>query len=133
MARNDRNVCKPGHRFADCSGYRHAARHGNLEPIWTTKTKTAVRLRGRLESVLDWATVRGYRAGLNPARWKGHHSVMLPAPGKVANAERHAALPYVEMPRFMSRLRAILGESAYRFRSRHFGCCVPGLRESPAI
>jgi len=37
-----------------------------LEPIWKTKTETAVRLRGRLESILDWATVRGYRAGLNP-------------------------------------------------------------------
>jgi integrase len=83
-----------------------------LEPIWKTKTETAVRLRGRLESILDWATVRGYRSGLNPARWKGHLSVMLPAPGKVANAEHHAALPYAEMPGFMARLRAIDGESA---------------------
>jgi hypothetical protein len=65
-----------------------------LEPIWKTKTETAVRLRGRLETILDWATVRGYRAGLNPARWKGHLSVMLPAPGKVANAGHHRALPY---------------------------------------
>ena len=83
-----------------------------LEPIWKTKTETAVRLRGRLESILDWATVRGYRAGLNPARWKGHLSVMLPAPGKVANAEHHAALHYAEMPGFMARLRAVEGESA---------------------
>ena len=83
-----------------------------LEPIWTTKTETAVRLRGRLESILDWATVRGYRSGLNPARWKGHLSVMLPAPSKVANAEHHPALPYAEMPVFMGRLRAIDGESA---------------------
>jgi integrase len=83
-----------------------------LEPIWKTKTETAVRLRGRLESILDWAAVRGYRAGPNPARWKGHLSVMLPAPGKVANAEHHAALPYAEMPGFMARLRAVDGESA---------------------
>ena len=83
-----------------------------LEPIWKTKTETAVRLRGRLESILDWATVRGYRAGPNPARWKGPLSVMLPAPGKVANAEHHAALPYAEMPGFMARLRAVDGESA---------------------
>ena len=83
-----------------------------LEPIWKTKTETAVRLRGRLESILDWATVRGYRAGPNPARWKGHLAVMLPAPSKVANAEHHAALPYNEMPEFMARLRAVDGESA---------------------
>lgn len=83
-----------------------------LEPIWKTKTETAVRLRGRLESILDWATVRGFREGPNPARWKGHLSVMLPAPSKVANAEHHAALPYAEMPRFMARLRAVEGESA---------------------
>ncbi len=83
-----------------------------LEPIWKTKTETAVRLRGRLETILDWATVRGYRAGLNPARWKGHLSVMLPAPSKVANAGHHRALPYAEMPAFMARLRAVEGESA---------------------
>jgi integrase len=83
-----------------------------LEPIWKTKTETAVRLRGRLESILDWATVRGYRNGPNPARWKGHLSVMLPAPGKVTNAEHHAALPYAEMPGFMARLRAVEGVSA---------------------
>ena len=83
-----------------------------LEPIWKTKTETAVRLRGRIESILDWATVRGYRHGLNPARWKGHLSVMLPAPRKVANAEHHAALPYADMPGFMARLRAVEGESA---------------------
>jgi hypothetical protein len=43
-----------------------------LEPIWTTKTETATRVRGRIESVLDWATVRGFRSGENPARWRGH-------------------------------------------------------------
>ena len=29
---------------------------GVLEPIWHTKTETASRVRGRIESVLDWAT-----------------------------------------------------------------------------
>ena len=43
-----------------------------IEPIWTTKTETASRVRGRIESILDWATVRKYRVGENPARWKGH-------------------------------------------------------------
>ena len=50
-----------------------------LEPIWQTKTETASRLRGRIESVLDWATVRGFRQGENPARWKGHLDKLLPA------------------------------------------------------
>jgi hypothetical protein len=47
-----------------------------LEPIWAGKTETAVRLRGRLEKILDWATVRGYRTGENPARWKGHLDIL---------------------------------------------------------
>jgi integrase len=83
-----------------------------LEPIWRTKTQTAVRLRGRLESILDWATVRGYRSGLNPARWSGHLCFILPAPGKVASAEHHAALPYAQMPEFMTRLESVDGQSA---------------------
>jgi integrase len=87
-----------------------------LEPIWKTKTETAVRLRGRLESILDWATVRGLRSGPNPARWKGHLAVMLPAPGKVAKAQHHPALPYAEMPAFMKRLGTIEGESAQALR-----------------
>jgi hypothetical protein len=65
-----------------------------LEPIWTTKTETAARLRGRIESVLDWATVRGFRKGENPARWKGHLDKILPAPGKVAKVEHHEAVPW---------------------------------------
>src|SRR5947199_160160 len=43
-----------------------------LEPIWTTKTETARRVRNRVETVLAWAAVRGFRAGDNPARWKDH-------------------------------------------------------------
>ena len=69
-----------------------------LEPIWKTKTETAVRLARPPRSILDWATFADYRPGPNPARWKGHLSVMLPSPGKVAKAEHHAALPYAEMP-----------------------------------
>jgi integrase len=76
-----------------------------LEPIWTTKTETASRLRGRIESVLDWATVRGYRQGDNPARWKGHLDMLLATPGKIAKVEHHAAMPYVELGAFMVELR----------------------------
>jgi integrase len=83
-----------------------------LEPIWTSKTETASRLRGRLESVLDWATTRGYRTGLNPARWKGHLDTVLPAAGTVANAGHHSALPVREIGAFMKTLRGQAGMSA---------------------
>ncbi len=76
-----------------------------LEPIWTAKTETASRLRGRIESVLDWARVRGHREGDNPARWRGHLDQLLAAPSKVQRVQHHAALPYAELPKFMSALR----------------------------
>jgi len=80
-----------------------------LEPIWTTKAETASRLRGRIESVLDWAKARDYRQGDNPARWRGHLDHLLPAPRKVRAVNHHAALPYVEMPEFMHALRECEG------------------------
>ena len=83
-----------------------------LEPIWTTKTETATRVRGRIESVLDWATTRKYREGLNPARWKGHLNHLLPAPRKVTKVEHHPALPASESPAFMLSLRAAEGMGA---------------------
>jgi integrase len=76
-----------------------------LEPIWTTKPETASRLRGRIESVLDWAKARGYREGDNPARWRGHIDNLLPAPRKLRATNHHPALPYAEMPEFMHELR----------------------------
>jgi integrase len=83
-----------------------------LEPIWTTTNETAVRLRGRIELVLDWATARGYRAGLNPARWRGHLDKLLPKPSKVNNATHHRALPAGEVGAFMMQLRAADGMGA---------------------
>jgi integrase len=83
-----------------------------LEPIWNTKTETASRLRGRIEAVLDWATVRGYRRGDNPARWRGHLDVLLPKPSRVRAVAHHAALPYGEMPGFMAAVRAQQGVAA---------------------
>lgn len=83
-----------------------------LEPIWTTKTETASRVRGRIEAVLDWATARGHREGLNPARWRGHLDKLLPKPSKVARVEHHTALPASEMPSFMAALRGQLGAGA---------------------
>jgi len=76
-----------------------------LEPIWTVKPETAGRVRGRIESVLDWAKARGYRAGENPARWRGHLDKLLPARSKVRRVEHHAALPYAELPGFLVSLR----------------------------
>ena len=76
-----------------------------LEPIWTTKPETASRLRGRVESILDFAKVRDYRDGENPARWRGHLDQLLPARSKVREVEHHAALPYAELPGFLPSLR----------------------------
>jgi integrase len=75
-----------------------------MEPIWATKPETASRVRGRIESVLDWAGTRGYRQGENPARWRGHLENLLPKKSKVATVEHHAALPYAELPAFMAEL-----------------------------
>jgi integrase len=76
-----------------------------LEPIWTVKPETASRLRGRIESVLDWAKVRGCRKGENPARWRGHLDKLLPARSKVRSVQHHSALAYADMPDFMEALR----------------------------
>ena len=83
-----------------------------LEPIWLSKTETATRLRGRIENVLDWARVRGYRSGENPARWRGHLDMLLPTPGKVQKVEHHPALPFDELGPFMSLLRLQEGMGA---------------------
>jgi integrase len=76
-----------------------------LEPIWNTKNETASRVRGRIESILDWAKTRGYRQGENPARWKGNLDTQLAARGKVHKVKHHAALPYAELPAFILELR----------------------------
>lgn len=83
-----------------------------LEPIWTTKTETASRLRGRIESVLDWATVRGYRKGDNPARWKGYLDKVLPSPSKISKTVHFKALPVSGIKTFMEQLRGSQGVSA---------------------
>lgn len=76
-----------------------------LEPIWTTKTETATRVRQRIESVLSWAKVSKYRTGENPARWKGNLEHALPKPSKVAVIEHYRALPWQEVGAFMAELR----------------------------
>jgi integrase len=83
-----------------------------LEPIWTEKPETAGRVRGRIESVLDWAKARGYRQGENPARWRGHLENLLPKKSKISRVAHHAALPYPELPEFMAELRQQDGVSS---------------------
>lgn len=83
-----------------------------LEPIWASKTETAVRLRGRIEKVLDWAIARRYRDGPNPARWKGHLETMLAMPSKVAVKDHHQALVILDVPEFMAQLRGQHGIGA---------------------
>jgi integrase len=87
-----------------------------LEPIWLEKTETASRLRGRIESVLDYATARSWRAGENPARWRGHLENLLPARSKVAKVEHHSALAWQKMGAFMTTLDAQDGVSALALR-----------------
>ena len=83
-----------------------------LEPIWQTKNETASRVRGRIESVLGFATVRGYRTGDNPARWRGHLDKTLAKPSKIAKVIHHASIPYADMPAFMAELRTVGGLGA---------------------
>jgi integrase len=87
-----------------------------LEPLWHEKTETATRVRGRIETILDYATTSGWRTGDNPARWKGHIENLLPKASKVAKVENHAALPYTEMPAFMAALTAMSGTGALALR-----------------
>lgn len=87
-----------------------------VEPLWREKTETASRLRGRIESVLDYATTRGWRSGENPARWRGHLDNLLPARSKVAKVEHHAALPWREIGSFMAALAEEDGVSALALR-----------------
>lgn len=83
-----------------------------LEPIWHTTTETASRLRGRLESVIDFATARGYRSGDNPARWRGHLDQLLAKPKKIAAVKHRPAVPHERIGAFMAKLRQVEGMSA---------------------
>ncbi len=75
-----------------------------LDPIWTTKTETATRVRQRIEAVLDWAAARKYRSGDNPARWKGHLQSLLAPPAKLKNVQHRPALPYEGIAEFVAHL-----------------------------
>lgn len=83
-----------------------------LQPIWQEKTETATRVRARVESVLDWATVSHFRVGENPARWRGHLDNLLADPGKMSKVVHHAALSWKEITAFMGELKGREGIAA---------------------
>lgn len=97
-----------------------------LQPIWTTKTETASRVQGRIERVLDWATARKFRTGENPARWKGHLDTLLPSPRKVKRVTHYPAMPYTDVPEFMTELYAKPGVSALALRLLILTACRTG-------
>lgn len=88
-----------------------------LDPIWLTRTETATRVRNRIELILNFAKVSGYRSGENPARWKGHLDNLLPRPTKVAKTRNHAALPWKRVGSFWAALAELsgAGSNALRF------------------
>jgi len=83
-----------------------------LAPIWESKTETASRVRGRIQSVLGWATTSGYRTGENPARWKDHLENLLATISRSSRVKNHPSLPWLRMGAFMAALRARKGVSA---------------------
>lgn len=87
-----------------------------LTPLWSGKAETASRLRGRIERVLDYARAKGWRSGENPALWRGHLKSILPPRQKLARGH-HAAMPYVDLPAFVERLR---GAEAMAARALEF-------------
>lgn len=97
-----------------------------LSPIWETKTETASRLRGRIESVLGWATTSGYRIGENPARWKGHLDNLLATISKSSRTKHHPSLPWQRMGSFISALRARDGASARALEFAILTACRSG-------
>jgi integrase len=87
-----------------------------LEPLWRTKCETASRVRGRIERVLAYATVRGFRSGPNPAVWRNNLDQILPSRRRVAAVMHFASMPYSDVPGPVAQLRASGAMSAYALR-----------------
>ena len=97
-----------------------------LEPLWHTKPETASRVRGRAERILDWAKVKEYRTGENPARWRGHLDKVFPARGKVRKVKHHAAVPIDDLPGVYRRLAQSKGVAAKAARFTILTAVRPG-------
>jgi hypothetical protein len=100
--------------------------------LWEAVPETANRVRGRIEAVLDWATVRGLRTGDNPARWRGHLVNVLPARTQIQKRQHHAALPYSDMPNFMATLNEREGVAAQALAFRILTAARTGERSAHA-
>jgi integrase len=87
-----------------------------IEPIWVKKNETASRVRSRLEKVLGWASVHGYRSGENPARWSGYLSEIFTKRSVAHKVKHHPALPYAELPAFMQLLEKYAGIGSWVMR-----------------
>jgi integrase len=87
-----------------------------LEPLWRTKTETGSRVRSRIERVLGWAKVRGYRTGENPAQWRGHLDKLLPARRKVRKVKHHAAVAIDNLPAVYAKLAEMDSMAALALR-----------------
>lgn len=88
-----------------------------LAPIWNVKTQTSTRLRGRIEQILDWETIHGYRTGPNRARWRGQLEHILADPSKVAPVKHHPAVDLADLPRCAGRLPRSTGKARERCAS----------------
>lgn len=97
-----------------------------LTPIWESKTETASRLRGRIESVLGWAATSGYRAGENPARWKGHLDNLLATISKTSRTKHHPSLPWKRIGEFMAAIKLREGASARAIELAILTACRSG-------
>ena len=97
-----------------------------LEPIWKTKTETATRVRGRIESVIDAAIVRGYREGPNPAAWRGNLEKLLPAPAKITKVTHHPAISQKDMQRWWKALADRQGVSKLALQALTLTCSRSG-------
>jgi integrase len=97
-----------------------------LAPIWETKAETASRLRGRIESVLGWATTSGYRTGENPARWKGHLENLLANTSRIGRIKNHPSLPWQQVGAFMLAIRAREGLAARALEFAILTACRSG-------
>lgn len=87
-----------------------------LEPIWSTKPETAKRVRGRIESILDWAKAKKFRSGENPAAWRGNLAFALPRRAKMGRVRNHPALPYDRLSQFYATLAGLQSVSAAALR-----------------
>jgi integrase len=97
-----------------------------IEPIWATKSETASRVRGRIESIIGAAKARGEYLGENPAIWKGHLDKLLPKTSKVSRKRKQPALPYTELPAFVQDLQARDGFAAAALEFQILTAVRPG-------